>query len=108
MTGKLDSDRGDGCGLRRALAALDLLDESPDGTSSTTDAGTVLIEDHPRSQRDAARLEEGPDHYTLWGYLPESVRSGGRGTKVEVTGVSASSGSRGTTNTRRSSAQRSG
>ncbi len=86
VTGELDLDPGNGYRLMRALAALGLLHESPDGTFSITDAGALLTEDHPRSLRGVARLEEGPDHYMLWTYLPEFVRTGEQDASEEVTG----------------------
>lgn len=86
VTGELDLDPDNGYRLMRALAALGLLHESPDATFSITDAGAVLTEDHPRSLRGVARLEEGPDHYMLWTYLPEFVRTGEQDASEEVTG----------------------
>jgi hypothetical protein len=63
--------------LMRALGSLDLLKERPDGPFVLTDKGALLTEDHPRSLRGIALLEEGPVHYDLWRHLVECVRTGG-------------------------------
>lgn len=72
--------------LLRALASLDLLDERPDGSFALTEKGEVLTDDHPRSLRGVALLEESPEHYALWTHLPEFVRSGEQGAFEEEHG----------------------
>ena len=72
--------------LLRALGSLGLLNERPDGAFELTERGTVLTDDHPRSLRGVALLEESPEHYALWTYLPEFVRTGEQGAFEEVHG----------------------
>ena len=72
--------------LLRALGALGLLDEGPDGSFEITGRGELLTEDHPRSLRGVALLEESPEHYALWTYLPEFIRTGEQGAFEDVHG----------------------
>lgn len=82
----LDLDPGNSYRLLRALGSLELLDERPDGTFRITEKGRLLTGDHPRSLRGVALLEESPEHYALWTYLPEFVRTGEQGAFEEVHG----------------------
>jgi hypothetical protein len=72
----LDLDPENTYRLMRALASLHLLQERPDGTFAITGRGAVLTDDHPRSLRGMALLEESPEHYALWTHLPDFVRTG--------------------------------
>lgn len=82
----LDLDPDNTYRLLRALGALGLLEERPDGTFALTDEGTLLTRDHPRSLRGVAVLEEGPEHYALWTHLQDFVRSGEQGAFEEEHG----------------------
>ncbi|MFC7249292.1 methyltransferase [Halomicroarcula sp. GCM10025324] len=73
---QLDINREQGYRLFRALASLDLLQESSDRRFSITPAGELLQEDHPDSLQGIALLEEGPTHYATWSHLPAIVREG--------------------------------
>ncbi|MDF3837594.1 methyltransferase [Cupriavidus basilensis] len=61
--------------LLRALVSLNLCSEGDDGAFALTQAGALLLEDHPRSLRAWAMLC-GSVHLTRWGELDECVRSG--------------------------------
>lgn len=76
---ELDLDAENTYRLMRALATIGLLDEHRDGNFEITDRGELLTEDHPRSLRGVALLEEGPEHYAAWTHLPELIRSGEEG-----------------------------
>jgi hypothetical protein len=86
VAGELDLDPENSYRLLRALGSLGLLDERPDGTFALTGEGRVLTEDHPRSLRGVALLEESPEHYALWTHLPEFVRTGEQGAFEEEHG----------------------
>ncbi|MFW6193260.1 MAG: methyltransferase, partial [Gemmatimonadota bacterium] len=86
VAAELGLDPGNAYRLLRALASLELLDERPDGAFELTELGEVLTEDHPRSLRGVALLEESPEHYALWTHLPEFVRTGGQGAFEEEHG----------------------
>jgi O-methyltransferase domain/Dimerisation domain len=62
--------------LLRALSSLDLLREDIDRTFSLTEAGELLGSDHPQTLRGVTLLEEGPEHYALWKYLPAMIQDG--------------------------------
>lgn len=74
---ELDLDADATYRVMRALGSLGLLAEDADRRFALTDAGEILTEDHPKSLRDIAYLEEGPTHYRLWEHLPDIVRDGG-------------------------------
>lgn len=76
---ELDLDPENTYRLMRALASIGLLDEHRDGNFEITDRGELLTEDHRRSLRGVALLEEGPEHYAAWTHLPELIRSGEEG-----------------------------
>jgi DNA-binding transcriptional ArsR family regulator len=82
----LDLDPENTYRLLRALGSLGLLDERADGTFAVTETGVVLADDHPRSLRGVALLEESPEHYALWTHLPEFVRTGEQGAFEEEHG----------------------
>lgn len=86
LAAELDLDAENGYRLLRALATLRLLKEEVGRTFALTDTGALLTEDHPRSLRGVALLEESPEHYALWTYLPEFVRTGEQGAFEEVHG----------------------
>ena len=73
---QLDLDRDRSYRLLRALSSLGLLEEIGDKRFVVTAAGELLQEDHPKSLRGVARLEEGPTHYEIWKHLPDIVREG--------------------------------
>ncbi|HJU18484.1 MAG TPA: methyltransferase [Stellaceae bacterium] len=62
--------------LLRALAAIGLLAEDDRRGFRLTEAGALLREDHPRSLRAMALLEEGPEHYAVWKHLLPVLRDG--------------------------------
>jgi len=62
--------------LLRAQAAIGLLEEDGSHGLVGNDQGELLRSDHPQSLKPMARLEEGPQHYALWRYLPAMVRDG--------------------------------
>jgi len=74
---QLDIDRDNGYRLLRALGSLRLLEETDERRFSVTSAGELLQEDHPKSLRGIALLEEGPTLYAVWAHLPDVVREGG-------------------------------
>ncbi len=62
--------------LLRALAALDLCAEQPDGTFSLTPLGACLRSGTPESVRSWTLLMGGPGVWQSWGRLLDSVRTG--------------------------------
>ena len=62
--------------LMRALGSLDLLAEDTEHTFSLTRTGERLRSDHPHRMRGITLLEEGPEHYAIWKYLPGMIRDG--------------------------------
>src|SRR5688572_204851 len=62
--------------LMRGLASLELLSEGPGRSFALTETGRFLRKDHPQTLRGVTLLEEGPEHYALWGHLPAMVREG--------------------------------
>ena len=62
--------------LLRALCAIGLLHEGAGRKFAITEAGALLRSDHPASMRAMTLLEEGPEHYAIWGHLPDMVRDG--------------------------------
>ena len=62
--------------LMRALGSLELLREDDNRTFSLTPMGELLRRDHPHSLRGMTLLEEGPEHYAAWKYLPELIKEG--------------------------------
>ena len=62
--------------LMRAQAAVGLLEESRSQGFVLTEKGELLRSDHPQSLMPMARLEEGPQHYSLWKHLTAMVRDG--------------------------------
>jgi hypothetical protein len=62
--------------LLRALGSLDLLREGKDRVFSLTEAGELLLSNHPQTLRGVTLLEEGPEHYALWKHLPAMVKDG--------------------------------
>lgn len=62
--------------LLRALASLDLLAEHDDDSFGLTPVGELLRSDVPGSLRAAALYFGGRRHWTAWGQLLDSVRSG--------------------------------
>jgi len=72
--------------LLRALASLGLLSEHAGRRFSITSAGEFLRADHPETLRGITLLEEGPEHYAIWKYLPEMIRDGRQGAFVREFG----------------------
>ena len=62
--------------LMRGLASLELLSEDESRAFALTETGEILRKDHPQTLRGVTLLEEGPEHYALWGHLPAMVREG--------------------------------
>jgi hypothetical protein len=62
--------------LMRGLASLELLSEDERRAFALTETGELLRKDHPQTLRGVTLLEEGPEHYALWGHLPAMVREG--------------------------------
>jgi hypothetical protein len=62
--------------LMRGLASLELLSEQRGRNFTLTETGALLRRDHPQTLRGVTLLEEGPEHYALWGHLPAMVREG--------------------------------
>jgi len=62
--------------LLRALASLDIVEEHPDGRFSLTPVGEQLRSDAPGSLRAAVIFFGGRRHWTAWGQLLDSVKSG--------------------------------
>jgi hypothetical protein len=62
--------------LLRALASLGVLEERHDGRFVLTEVGDLLRSDVPGSLRAAILLAGGRRHWTTWGRLLESVKSG--------------------------------
>ena len=62
--------------LMRALGSLELLAEDTEQTFSLTETGEHLLSDHPQTLRGITLLEEGPEHYAIWKYLPDMIRDG--------------------------------
>jgi hypothetical protein len=62
--------------LLRALATIGLLTEDNSRAFRLTEAGALLREDHPRSLKAMALLEEGPEHYAAWKHLVPTLREG--------------------------------
>ncbi len=62
--------------LMRGLASLELLTEDESRGFALTETGELLRNDHPQTLRGVTLLEEGPEHYALWGHLPAMVREG--------------------------------
>ena len=62
--------------LMRGLASLELLSEDRHRKFALTETGELLRGDHPQTLRGVTLLEEGPEHYALWGHLPAMVREG--------------------------------
>jgi O-methyltransferase domain/Dimerisation domain len=76
IAGELDLDSQLAYRLLRALASLELLSERNGRVFSLTQAGELLLSDHPQTLRGITLLEEGPEHYALWKHLPDMVRDG--------------------------------
>lgn len=64
--------------LMRALASIEILDESDDRMFSLTKTGRLLTADHPESMRSMILLEVGPEHCSAWRHLPDIIREGGK------------------------------
>ena len=62
--------------LLRALASLDVVTERDDGAFALTQVGALLRRDVPGSMRAAVLYYGGRRHWTAWGQLLESVKSG--------------------------------
>ncbi len=62
--------------LLRALASLDVLEERHDGRFTLTPVGDYLRSDVPGSLRAAVIFYGGRRHWTAWGQLLDSVKSG--------------------------------
>jgi predicted transcriptional regulator len=62
--------------LLRALGSLELLNEGKDRVFTLTEAGELLLSNHPQTLRGVTLLEEGPEHYALWKHLPAMVKDG--------------------------------
>jgi hypothetical protein len=62
--------------LLRALATIGIYDERSDGTYANTDLGEGLRSDVPGSLRPLALTVSAPTHWSAWGHLGHSVRSG--------------------------------
>lgn len=62
--------------LLRALTSLDVLQEKDDGAFALTEIGNLLRSDVSNSLRSAILLYGGRRHWTAWGQLLDSVKSG--------------------------------
>jgi hypothetical protein len=63
--------------LLRALSTMGFLKEENDRRGfSITSQGELLRKDHPQTLRDVILLEEGPEHYAIWKYLPTMIKDG--------------------------------
>ena len=63
--------------LLRALSSMGFLKEEPASHGfSITSQGELLRKDHSQTLRDVILLEEGPEHYAIWKYLPTMIKDG--------------------------------
>ncbi|CAJ4807299.1 hydroxyneurosporene-O-methyltransferase [Burkholderia pseudomallei] len=62
--------------LLRALASLELLNETKDHHFTLTERGYTLRTDAPGSLRYMAMLEGGAEHWALWKHVPAMVKDG--------------------------------
>jgi hypothetical protein len=62
--------------LLRALATIGVYEELGDGRYADTDLGSGLRSDLPGSLRPLARTVSAPTHWSAWGHLLHSVRTG--------------------------------
>jgi len=63
--------------LLRPLSSLGFLKEKADHTGfSISPQGELLRKDHPQTLRGVTLLEEGPEHYAIWKYLPAMIKEG--------------------------------
>src|SRR3954447_13315139 len=76
IAGELELDSQLAYRLLRALGSLELLNEGKDRVFMLTEAGELLLSNHPQTLRGVTLLEEGPEHYALWKHLPAMVQDG--------------------------------
>ena len=76
VASELEVDAGMLSRLMRALGSLGLLQEDQQQSFSLTPMGELLHKDHPQTLRDMILLEEGPEHYAVWKYLPDLIKEG--------------------------------
>ena len=63
--------------ILRSIASLGFLSEEEDGRRfSITSLGELLRKDHPQTLQGVLLLEEGPEHYQIWKYLPRMIKDG--------------------------------